>query len=165
MANGRRALGNRFCPIKLVPRRPRGFCDVIGMNAKIRDSDWSVCTTWSKYSILIGYTLYRHTITTGFLKWLLTSCTSCSSWSTTFFNWFSVSSDDLQISTTRFKSRSLSLERRFLTTLLQMPHTIQSLAACTVLWQRRQFLWSLLAHSCWTDVAWSSRSFWLKKSK
>ena len=54
MANGRRALGNRFCPIKLVPRRPRGFCDVIGMECKntrfwlvrlyhvikILDSDW-----------------------------------------------------------------------------------------------------------------------------
>ena len=54
MANGRRALANRFCPIKLVLRRPRGFCDVIGMECKntrfwlvhlyhvikILDSDW-----------------------------------------------------------------------------------------------------------------------------
>ena len=28
-------------------------------NVKILPSDWSICTTWSKYSILIGYTLYR----------------------------------------------------------------------------------------------------------
>ena len=58
------ALANRFCPIELVLRRPRGFCDVIRMNAKIRNSDWSICTMWSKYSIQIGYTLYNHTITT-----------------------------------------------------------------------------------------------------
>ena len=54
MANGRHALANRFCPIELVLRRPRGFCDVTRMECKntrfrlvhlyhvikILDSDW-----------------------------------------------------------------------------------------------------------------------------
>ena len=33
-------------------------------NVKIRPSDWSICITWPKYSILIGQVLYRLTITT-----------------------------------------------------------------------------------------------------
>ena len=52
VANGRR-LQTAF-PIKLVTNSARFSSE---WNVKILPSDWS--TTWSKYSILIGYTLYR----------------------------------------------------------------------------------------------------------
>ena len=53
-------------PIKLVLSAHSVFVTSSEWNVKIRLSDWSICTTWSKYSILIGFTLYRHAITSLF---------------------------------------------------------------------------------------------------
>ena len=57
VANGRR-LQTAF-PIKLVTNSARFLWRHQYGMWKILPSDWSICTTWSKYSILIGYTLYR----------------------------------------------------------------------------------------------------------
>ena len=57
-------LQTAFVPLNWCSGAHAVFVTSSEWNAKIRDSDWSICTIRSKYSILIGYMLYHHPITT-----------------------------------------------------------------------------------------------------